>query len=606
MSPMGRPMHQAGKKTSLKETTGSLKKLAQSGKKYIPLFILSIVLILGGVIIAIIAPQYLSQMTDAIVDNAPTNSIDLNQVWRLAIILIALYVSEALMNYVSSFNLVGIIQDYAFNLRKSISEKINLLPLSYFDSHPIGDTLSRITNDVDSLSQSLDQAVTMLLQSIFMLIGSLIGMFATSWQMALTALACLPLIFIFLVVIMKFAMPQFMKRQQQIGKMNSIVEEKFSGQLIIKAFNAEEREDANFDKYNDELGSTMFKAQFFGGLMMPIMSFFSYFGNALILIVGGLLIGTKTPGISLGTITAFLVYVRLFQTPLTQIAQAMNSLQTVGAASKRVFDFLGEKEEDSEEGKTFKLTDDQGISSINGQVEFTDVAFSYDESREIIHDFSAKIKPGMKVAIVGPTGAGKTTMVNLLMRFYEINKGSITIDGINVSDMPRSEVREAFGMVLQDTWVYDGTIKDNIVYNTKGVTDEEVEEVIKEANLSHFVHTLPGGINCYLSDADSLSAGQKQLITIARAMLRKTPMMILDEATSNVDTRTEEAIQEAMDSLTKGKTSFVIAHRLSTIRNADMILVMKDGNIIETGNHDQLMEKNGFYASLYNSQFAFE
>jgi ATP-binding cassette subfamily B multidrug efflux pump len=591
---------------SKKDSSEALMKLAKSSKRYWPHFIVSVILILIAVIIAVISPNYLSDLSNEIVDKAPTSSIDMDLIWRLAIILIACYVSEALANYLASFIITGVTQRYANDLRKAISEKINRLPLAYFDKTQIGDILSRITNDVDSLSQSLDSAISMVVSSLFMLVGSLIGMFATSWKMALAAMISLPLMAIFLGLIMGFAAPQFVRRQEKIGEVNGLVEEKFSGQLIIKLFNAEDREDAKFDEKNQDLGKTMFKAQFYGGLMMPLMSFISYATYAVVMLVGGVLIANKEPGITLGTISAFLVYVRLFQSPMTQMAQALNTLQTAGAASKRVFDFLGEKEEDPETGKTFKLLDSDGKEKVKGEVEFRDVAFSYDSSREIIHDFSAKVKPGMKVAIVGPTGAGKTTMVNLLMRFYEVNKGQILIDGIPISEMPRREIHDIFGMVLQDTWVYDGTLKDNIVYNTPNVQDSEIEDALEKANLAHFAATLPNGINYDFKDADSLSSGQKQLITICRAMLRHTPMMILDEATSNVDTRTEEEIQEAMDELTKGKTSFVIAHRLSTIKNADLILVMKDGNIVETGTHDSLMAQNGLYASLYNSQFAFE
>ncbi len=437
-----------------------------------------------------------------------------------------------------------------------------------------------------------------------MLVASLFGLFIKYWQLGLIALISIPLMLLFIGMIMKLAMPQFSKRQSQIGVIQGAVEEKFSGQLVIKLFNADKKENAAFEKKNQLLKEYMFKAQFFGGLMMPMSSFISYLCYGAIIVSGGLFIANGIGGITLGTIAAFMIYVRLFQQPFAQIAQALNTLQTALAAGKRVFDFLKEPELSNEDHMSYKLLKEK--APFTGEVQFKDVSFSYDPSREIIHDFSADIKPGMKVAIVGPTGAGKTTMVNLLMRFYEINGGEISINNISTKEMPRKEIHDIFGMVLQDTWVFEGSIRDNLIYNTKGVTDEEIREVLKEVKLDHFVDTLPNGLDYYIKDTNSISGGQKQLLTIARAMLRKSPMMILDEATSNVDTRTEEVIQEAMDKLTKNKTSFVIAHRLSTIRNADMILVMKDGNIIEQGNHEELMKKGGFYASLYNSQFAFE
>lgn len=592
-------------KMSRQEQMSGLGKLAGASKRYLPIILISTILILVSVVCSIVAPNYLSELTDAITAGAATKTIDMDKILNYTYILIGFYAAIAISSYISTYLVTGMTQDFAYDLRKQLSIKINKLPLAYFDGNQIGDILSRVTNDVDSLAQSLNSAINMVIQSILLLIGAVIGMFATSWQMALAAMISLPLMIIFLMILMKLAMPQFIKRQEEIGDVNGVVEEKFSGQLIINLFNAEEREDKAFEEKNQQLGATMFKAQFFGGLMMPIMSFISYAAYAAVMIVGGLLIAGNTAGITMGTISAFLVYVRLFQSPISQIAQALNTLQTAGAASKRVFDFLGEKELESEEGKERKLAVD-GKEEIKGEVEFRHVNFSYDDTREIIHDFSATVKPGMKVAIVGPTGAGKTTMVNLLMRFYEINGGEILIDGVNIKDMPREEIHDIFGMVLQDTWVFEGTLRENLVYNTQNVEEESINEALDKANLTHFIKTLPGALDYYVSDPNSISGGQKQLLTISRAMLRQSPMMILDEATSNVDTRTEEQIQEAMDTLTKGKTSFVIAHRLSTIKNADLILVMKDGNIIETGTHDSLMAENGFYASLYNSQFAFE
>ena len=581
----------------------SMAKYLGSMKKFFPFIIIACILLLVSVILQIISPQYLSDMTDLIANGG--TSIDLEKVTNYLILLITFYLVIVTANYIANFLLISTSQNYAYQLRKSISEKINRLPLGYFDSTSIGDVLSRVTNDVDTLAQSLDQAITMVISSVFLIIGSLIGMFITSWQMALVALIAIPLMGLFTVFILKFASPMFIKRQEEIGKINGIVEEKYSGQLVIKLFNAEDKMNQTFDENNAELGRTMTKAQICGGLIMPINSFVSYFTMASVFLSGGLLLAGGVSGITFGTITAFTVYVNLFQSPLSQLAQAMNTLQSASAASKRVFDFLSEKEMDDESGKTYLLLKDNNVDAIRGEIDFEHVGFSYDSSREIIHDFSAHVKPGMKVAIVGPTGAGKTTMVNLLMRFYEINRGKITIDGVNIHDMQRNEIHDLFGMVLQDTWVFEGTLRDNLTYSTKGLSDEEIMQAVKDANLTHFVETLPNGLDYEIKDGSAISAGQRQLITICRAMLRKTPMMILDEATSNVDTRTEEEIQEAMDRLTAHKTSFVIAHRLSTIKNADLILVMKDGNIIEVGNHEELMKQNGFYASLYNSQFAF-
>ena len=580
----------------------SLVKLVKNLKPYYLPIILSSICILIGVVLSIMAPQWLSKLTNTITDGAASFSIDMNQIAKLGIILACFYVGNAIFTYLSGFLMTGVTQKYSRDLRHQISCKINKMPLKYFDSHPYGDTLSRVTNDVDQIGQSLQQAVTMLIQSIFMLVGVLIAMFITSWQMALTALITLPLMLVFLMIIIKLAMPQFKKRQELIGTVNGIVEENFTGQLIIKAFNAEERKVNEFEKDNERLHWTMFKAQFFGGLMQPIMSFISYFAYAAVCIVGGLLM-TEGNIVTFGTITAFLVYVNLFQNPLSQIAQAMNSLQLAGASATRVFEFLEEEEISDESEKKDFFAEENGKKKIKGYVEFKNVCFGYNDDKIIIPNFSAQIKPGMKVAIVGPTGAGKTTIVNLLMRFYEVNSGDILIDGVSIKDMSRKEIRSIFGMVLQDTWMFYGTIRDNIVYSTKDVSDEKLKAVCKEANIWHYIKTLPGGLDHIINDDSQISGGQKQLITIARAMIEDAPLLILDEATSNVDTRTEELIQKAMDKLTNGRTSFVIAHRLSTIKNADMILVMKDGNIIETGNHEELMVKNGFYASLYNSQF---
>ena len=489
-------------------------------------------------------------------------------------------------------------QKYSRDLREQISSKINRMKLKYFDDHPYGDTLSIVTNDVDQIGQSLQQSVTMIVQSVFQIIGVLIAMFVTNWIMAIVVLMTIPLILIMMIIIMKFAMPLFSRRQKELGIVNGIVEENYSGSLVITAFNAEETKGKEFGRANTNLKKTMYKAQFFGGIMQPMMSFISYFAYAAVCLVGGLLMA-KGNQITFGVITAFLVYVNLFQSPLSQMSQAMNTLQMAGASAGRVFEFLEEDELIAEDNVTNHID----VNKIQGKVDFVNVNFGYTDDKIIISNFSASIKPGMKVAIVGPTGAGKTTIVNLLMRFYETNNGDILIDNKSIKDMYRSDIRNIFGMVLQDTWIFDGTLKENIVFSTPNVSDDRLEEIIDESNLRHYVNALPNGINTKINDDSSLSSGQKQLITIARAMCENAPLLILDEATSNVDTRTEILIQNAMDKLTKGRTSFVIAHRLSTIKNADLILVMKDGNIIEKGTHEELLEQKGFYENLYNSQF---
>ena len=600
------PMNMVSSSHKKGDTRKSITSLFGGTKKYRPSFIISTVLLVVSVICTIIAPSYLKELTNEIANNSVSKTIDMNKIANFGFILLALYVVSAIVSYFANFLITTASQKYSRDLRNQITEKINKVPLRYFDSHATGDTLSRLTNDVDSIANSLQQSIGMIVQSVFMLAGVLIAMFVTSWPMALVSLISLPLMGLFLLLIMKLAMPQFIKRQNLIGKVNGIVEENYGGQLVIKCFNASKRVNENFEKENKELQKTMTKAQFFGGLMQPLMSFISYIAYAAVCIAGGIFLDQEFGGVDMGTITAFLVYINLFQSPLSQIAQGLNTMQTAAAANSRVSEFLNEKELTPNKSDKYVFQGSDLKEHIKGEVEFDHVRFGYEENQEIIHDFSCKIKPGMKVAIVGPTGAGKTTMVNLLMRFYEVNSGDIKIDGVSTKDISREEIHDIFGMVLQDTWMFEGTIRENIVYNTPNVTDKDIEEVCREANITHFIHTLPGGLDYVVTDDASISGGQKQLITIARAMLRKAPLLILDEATSNVDTRTEELIQEAMDKLTKGRTSFVIAHRLSTIKNADIILVMNNGNIIEQGNHDELMKKNGFYASLYNSQFAFE
>lgn len=586
------------RKNQIVNTKTNLLKLIRSFRPYYLQTIVSFVCVTISVVLSILAPQFLSDLADTITAGAGTMSVDMNEVTRLACILVVFYVSNAILSFVSGYIMNIVTQKYSRDLREQISSKINRMKLKYFDDHPYGDTLSIVTNDVDQIGQSLQQSVTMIVQSVFQIVGVLIAMFITNWIMAIVVLMTIPLILVMMIIIMKFAMPLFSRRQKELGIVNGIVEENYSGSLVITAFNAEETKGKEFGRANTNLKKTMYKAQFFGGIMQPMMSFISYFAYAAVCLVGGLLMA-KGNQITFGVITAFLVYVNLFQSPLSQMSQAMNTLQMAGASAGRVFEFLEEDELIAEDNVTNHID----VNKIQGKVDFVNVNFGYTDDKIIISNFSASIKPGMKVAIVGPTGAGKTTIVNLLMRFYETNNGDILIDNKSIKDMYRSDIRNIFGMVLQDTWIFDGTLKENIVFSTPNVSDDRLEEIIDESNLRHYVNALPNGINTKINDDSSLSSGQKQLITIARAMCENAPLLILDEATSNVDTRTEILIQNAMDKLTKGRTSFVIAHRLSTIKNADLILVMKDGNIIEKGTHEELLEQKGFYENLYNSQF---
>lgn len=582
---------------------GNIKHLIRALKPYKFKIALSFIFIVISTVLAMYAPQWLSKLTDEITENAATQTIDLKKIMNFAIVLVVFYSSNALCTYIANFIMTTVTQKHAKGLRSALARKINCVPLSYFDAHQYGDTLSVITNDVDTISQSLDQAVSMTFSSVCMLVGVLIAMFVTAWQMALTVLLIVPLMLILLMILAKLAMPQFRKNQEILGDINGKVEENYTGYNVIRAFNASERMTADFEKSNRKMRKGVFKGQTIAGFMQPAMTFVSYFAYASVCVVGGLLMNNGS-AVTFGTITAFLVYVNLFQSPMAQLAQAMSNLQMAAAAAARVYDFLGQKEFSDETGKERKLL--VGDNKIKGDVEFKNVRFGYTPDKIIISDFSASVKAGMKVAIVGPTGAGKTTLVNLLMRFYELNGGDITVDGVSIKDMPRSEIHDIFGMVLQDTWMFEGTIRENILFSKDGVSDERLEEIMKEAGISHYVHTLPGGLDYVMESESNVSGGQKQLITIARAMAENSPLLILDEATSNVDTRTEELIQTAMDKLTEGRTSFVIAHRLSTIKNADLILVMRDGNIVEQGNHEQLIAQNGFYAGLYNSQFAGE
>ena len=523
--------------------------------------------------------------------------MNMNKITKMAIILIIIYIISALFNYLEGLFMVKVANNYARKLRNKISLKINKLPLKFFDHNLSGDILSRVTNDVDTIAQSLNQSLSTLVASITLFIGSIIMMFVTNYILAITAIVASLIGFVLMFMILNKSQKYFTKRQEELGNLNGYIEEIYSGLNVVKTCNGKDESTKEFDKLNKKLYDCNKKSQFLSGLMQPIMGFIGNFGYVAVCIVGTLLVSNDI--ISFGVIVAFIMYVRLFTNPLSQIAQSMTSLQTTAAASERVFAFLEEKEMTKENNLTEKLNKDK----VKGKIEFKNVKFGYDEDKIIIKDFTATASPGQKIAIVGPTGAGKTTMVNLLMKFYEINSGDIKIDGVAIKDLTRENIHDLFTMVLQDTWLFNGTVKENIVYNRKNISDKKVEEVCEVVGVDHFIKTLPNGYDSLITDTDSISAGQRQLLTIARGMINDAPFLILDEATSNVDTRTEELVQKAMDKLMENKTSFIIAHRLSTIRNADLILVMKDGNIIETGNHDKLMKENGFYASLYNSQF---
>lgn len=523
--------------------------------------------------------------------------MDMDKIKSIAILLACLYIISAIFSYVEGLSMIKVANGYAKKLRSSISEKINKLPLKFFDHNLSGDILSRVTNDVDTIAQSLNNSLSTLVSSITLFIGSIIMMFVTNYIMAITAIVSSLIGFILMFIILNKSQRYFTARQRELGKLNGYIEEVYSGLNVVRSCNAKDETINEFDKLNDKLYDCNRKSQFLSGLMQPIMGFIGNFSYVAVCIVGALLVSKSV--ISFGVIVAFIMYVRLFTNPLSQIAQAMTSMQSTAAASERVFGLLEEVEMDSEDDITKKLDKHK----VKGNIEFKNVKFGYDKDKIIINDFTAKVKAGEKIAIVGPTGAGKTTMVNLLMKFYDINDGDILIDGTSIKELKRDNIHSLFTMVLQDTWLFNGTVKENIIYNQKNVSNKKVEDVCKVVGVDHFIKTLPNGYDSIISDNDSVSSGQRQLLTIARGMISDSPFLILDEATSNVDTRTEELVQKAMDKLMENKTSFIIAHRLSTIKNADLILVMKDGNIIEQGNHNELMKKNGFYANLYNSQF---
>ena len=540
--------------------------------------------------------ELLDSLPDSI-KNLIEPKMKMDNIKKITLILIILYLISALLSFFESLLMAYVSNEFGNELRKRIVLKINKLPLKYFDSHEIGDTLSRITNDVDTITQSMNQSFSTLVSSITLLVGTIIMMIITNGTMALTAVVSSIIGFVLMILILSKSQRYFNERQIELGKLNSHIEETYSGLLVVKTYNGKNICDKEFDRLNESVYKANFMSQFLSSLMQPLMGFIGNFGYVCVCVVGAVL--TMNGTITFGVIVAFMTYIRMFTSPLSQIAQAFTSLQSAGAASDRVFEFIDEKEMEDES----KLTDSLPIKEAKGYFEFKNIKFGYNDDKIIIKNFNAKAKPGEKIAIVGPTGAGKTTMVNLLMKFYNINDGDITIDNHSIKNLKRENIHKLFTMVLQDTWLFNGTLRENIVFNREGVSDEQVMKACDAVGLTHFVNTLQVGLDTIISDNSEVSAGQKQLITIARGMIEDAPFLILDEATSNVDTRTEEQVQKAMDKLMENRTSFIIAHRLSTIKNADLILVMNEGNIIEQGTHEELLKKNGFYAKLYNSQF---
>nr|UWI48770.1 ABC transporter ATP-binding protein/permease [Clostridioides difficile] len=597
--PMGKSVG-AGQKAN--DFKGTMRKLIAYLSKFKISIILVIVFAIGSASFSIVGPKILGKATTKIFEGLVSKvsggnvGIDFDAIGKILTLLLCLYLVSALFSFIQGFIMSGISQKVSYNLRQEISVKLDRLPMKYFDTKTHGEILSRITNDIDTLNQSLNQSMTQLITSVTTMIGVLIMMLSISGVMTLVALLILPISMFVISRIVKKSQKYFRSQQEYLGNVNGQVEETYSGQTIVKAFNREEEAINEFDKLNDSLYNSAWKSQFLSGIMQPLMMFIGNLGYVMVSILGGWLAIKKT--IEVGDIQSFIQYVRNFTQPMTQIAQVANLLQSTAAASERVFEFLEEEEEDQ------VVENAVSIDGLEGKIDFENVNFGYNSNKTIINDFSVNVKPGQKVAIVGPTGAGKTTIVKLLMRFYDVNSGSILIDGHNIKDFNRSELREMFGMVLQDTWLFSGSIMENIRYGKLNATDEEVIEAAKSAHVHRFIKTLPDGYNMKLNEeASNVSQGQKQLLTIARAILADPKILILDEATSSVDTRTEVLIQKAMDNLMEGRTSFVIAHRLSTIRDADMILVMNEGDIVEQGNHEELLKKGGFYANLYNSQF---
>jgi ATP-binding cassette subfamily B protein len=596
--PMGPGRGIGGLVQKPKNFLSTIKKLISYIKPFWVSILFVFIFAIASTIFAIVSPKILGNMTNQIVSDTVImkTSIDFVKLEIFVIELLFLYIFSAIFSYIQGWIMTGVSQKITYRFRRDISEKINRLPLVYFDKRTFGEVLSRVTNDVDTISQTLNQSLTQMVTSITMIIGILIMMLSISWQMTLVSLILIPLSFILIGIIIKKSQHYFKEQQDSLGEINGHIEEMYAGHNVMRVFNGEKESIEKFQKINTKLFSSAWKSQFLSGLMMPIMIFVGNLGFVGVSVLGGwLAINGK---IRIGDIQAFIQYVSQFNQPIIQTANIANVLQSTAASAERVFEFLEEKEEDAECDKK------NMVSVIKGEVEFDNVVFGYDKNKVIIKNFNAVIKSGQRVAIVGPTGAGKTTIVNLLMRFYDVDQGVIKIDGIDTRKMKRSDVRKLFGMVLQDTWLFNGTIRENITYSKPNATDEEIKNASKTAHADHFIHALPQGYDLELNEeSNNISQGEKQLLTIARAMLSKTPMLILDEATSSVDTRTELLIQKAMDNLMKNKTSFVIAHRLSTIRNADLILVMDKGSIVEQGNHEELLAKNGFYTSLYNSQF---
>lgn len=590
----------------MNKNKNGIKNLIDYCKPYMVAIVIALICAVGGTVCTLAGPDRLSDITDKIRDGIIGDytaaamgqqgpGIDIDGVVSIAVFLLVLYIMSAVLSFVQGFIMNTVTQRICNGLRSNISVKINKMPLKYFDSVAYGDVLSRVTNDVDMIGQTLNQSIGNLVSAVSLFIGSLIMMFKIDWIMALSAIISSIIGFALMMFIMVHSQKFFTRQQKELGAINSHVEEIYSGHTIVKAYNAVADAGKEFDEMNENLYDSAWKSQFLSGIMQPLMGFIGNLGYVAVCVTGAVL--TMNGDISFGVIVAFMVYVRLFTQPLSQMAQAATSLQSASAASGRVFEFLNEDEMENEDGKPALLSD------VKGDVKFEHVKFGYNPEKTIIKDFSIDVKAGQKVAIVGPTGAGKTTLVNLLMRFYETNSGEIYIDGVPVKSVTRENIHDQFCMVLQDTWVFEGTIRENIVFSKENVSDEEVEKACKAVGIDRYIKALPNGYDTVMDDKANLSVGQKQLITIARAMVENAPLLILDEATSSVDTRTELQIQKAMDILMKGRTSFVIAHRLSTIKNADVILVMKDGDIVESGNHEELMIKGGFYAELYNSQF---
>ncbi|MEK4063987.1 MULTISPECIES: ABC transporter ATP-binding protein [Paenibacillus] len=578
-----------------KEQLNTWSKLLRYGRKYIPVVLIAIISAAIGTVLTLLGPDKLSEITDLITEGIVTG-IDMEAVTSIGLFLVFIYLLSSVLSLAQGLIMSVVTQKVSKSLRTDLSRKMNRLPISYYNKSTTGDILSRVTNDVDTIGQALNQSVGTLVTALALFVGSLIMMFKTNVIMTITAIVATVIGFGLMAVIMKKSQKYFQSQQEYLGKINGHVEEVYSGHTVVKAYNGESQMRSTFESLNMNLKDSAFKAQFLSGLMMPIMMFIGNLGFVAVCVAGAILAMNGT--ISFGVIVAFILYVRYFTQPLSQIAQAAQSLQSASAASKRVFEFLDAEEMDNESHKEGHL------ETAAGKVKFEHVQFAYDNSDKlVIKDFSAEVKPGQKVAIVGPTGAGKTTLVNLLIRFNELMGGEIYIDDTPISSLTRENIHDLFCMVLQDTWLFEGTIRENLVYNKTGVTDKEIEEACKSVGLHHFIQTLSAGYDTVLNDKVNLSTGQKQQLTIARAMLKDAPMLILDEATSSVDTRTELLIQQAMDKLMEGRTSFVIAHRLSTIKNADVILVLKDGDILESGSHHELLAKNGFYAELYNSQF---